>query len=934
MASLRATIAVRLSLVAASLAIVLGGVSAAYYRYLVGHDVARVESIARESFARDLKTLDESWAKTAERLARHIRNARIAEQPGGKRWAELAMFLSVNDALDEFADVLVRTEDGTSLFALGADAQTLIDSGVLARLGPAPAVEFDDLARAGWVFLPARGDWHRVLRLPLWLGSEGHGEILLTRPLTASVLERLGKVDTQLFVLRPNAAPLAAAPDGAPHIDPAAAAAATTRRDAADHTLIQFRLPWPGESSAADTVPALLVERRIPHPVGLEQIVFQSLGVLAFLLLAGWLALGRWLGGLGRDIGAIRQAADAFSRDGDALAAGLRLAHAAARQDDLGATASALGRLMESAQAREAEQRGFVQTLSLLDEAVFDLAADGRVARASPGWSGLLSSSRSVVGQPLAAFIHPGDHAPLAAALTSLGSGSKTYATLRLRLVSCAPGAANTPEPPPEGAKSSLGRPGERLESDAGAWVELRLARDETGVVRGALRDISQTYRHEQRITHMALHDALTGLPNRVLLEERIGVALRDARREGRHVAVGFIDLDNFKLINDGFGHDVGDGLLLAFAERLRGQLRASDTLARWGGDEFALLLPSTDGMGGVREVADKLIEALRAPFVVRKDGVAESFTAGASIGYALFPEDGDTPEQLLSRADRAMFEAKARGRSQACAYAELPDRGDNRRTVYLQNRLARAIEAGAIDLWFQPIVDAKGHLVMVEALARWRDDEGEWIPPAVFVPIAENTGLIASLGRLVWHRAVDALARWRADGHALRLAVNLSKRQLIARGLADDLLAQAQAAGLSPGDFVLEVTESVAMNDTTMHKQLVDLHAAGFALALDDFGTGFSSLSHLHSLPLDEVKIDMSFVHRIGTPEGHAMVKTVIAIAGALRLATIAEGVEDAATAAALVALGVDRLQGYHFARPLPAEEFERDWLISTKSP
>jgi diguanylate cyclase (GGDEF)-like protein len=900
--SLRAAIAVRLALVAASLALVLGGFSAGYYRYVVGHDAARVESISREDFARDLGSLDASWAKAAERLARHIRNGRIVEQPGVQRWTELAMFLAVNDALDEFSDVLVRTEEGKTLFALGADVRTLADSGLLARLGPAPTVEFDDLARTAWVFLPARGDWLRVLRLPLWLGAEGHGELLFTRPLTASVLERLGSADTRLSVLHPHPAPSAA--PGAPLRSDAVAP--TPRRDEADHTLIRFRLPWPGAgSTATDRAPLLLVERHIPHPVGLDQIVMQSVGVLAFLLLAGWLALGRWLGWLGRDIGALRQAADAFGRDGDAAAAGVRLAHAAARRDDLGATAGALARLMESAQAREAEQRGFVQTLSLLDEAVFDLAADGRVARASPGWAGLLSSNRPVVGQPLAAFIHGDDHAPLAAALTSLGSGEKTCATLRLR-----------------------------LGSEAGAWVELRLARDETGSVRGALRDISQTYRHEQRIVHMALHDALTGLPNRVLLEERIGVALRDARRERRQVAVGFIDLDNFKLINDGFGHDVGDGLLLAFAERVRAQLRASDTLARWGGDEFALLLPNIAGLAGAREVADKLIEALRAPFVVRKNGVTESFTAGASIGYALFPEDGDTPEQLLSRADRAMFEAKARGRSQACAYAELPDRGDHRRTVYLQNRLAQAIEAESIDLWFQPIVDAGGRLVMVEALARWRDkgDEGneggEWIPPAVFVPIAENSGLIGALGRLVWRRAVAALARWRADGHGLLLAVNLSKRQLVARGLADELRAQVLAAGLVPGDFVLEVTESVAMNDATMRQQLVDLHAAGFALALDDFGTGFSSLSHLHNLPLDEVKIDMSFVQRIGTPEGHAMVKTVIAIAGALRLSTIAEGVEDAATAAALVALGVDRLQGYHFARPLPAEAFEQDWL------
>ncbi len=894
---LRAAIAWRLLFVAVGLTLLFVGLGGWFHGETIEHEITRVEQMTRARYVRELEELDAHWLEAARRLVQRIEFARLLEQPGERRWAQLAIFLAAQGDLDDIANLFVLSPAGRLLFAQGADTHGLVSSGALGRL-TLQVTPGESGLRAGWVFLHERTDWHRVIRLPIWLGADGSGELLLTRPLTSSLLDRLSMGDTRLFVLRPEARPLSATPGDLPLIDPMSA---QTRHEIAGHVVIQLRLPWPGKEA---NDPELIVERDIRHIAGLDRFAFLSLTALAATLLGGWLVLGRWLGRLGQDLSTLREAAESFSAEGKAEPARQRLKHASERNDAVGVAAEALAELMTIAETRATEQRGFVETLALLDEAVFELDRDNHITSASAGWVRLLQDNRQVIGQPLTDFFHGDDRESLAASLHALATGEKTHASLRLRLV-----------------------------HDVGAWIELRLARDDAGIVRGALRDITQIHRHEKQITFMALHDALTGLPNRVLLEERIGSALRDARREKRKVAVGFIDLDNFKLINDNFGHEVGDRLLIAFARRITSLLRGNDTLARWGGDEFVLLLPNVQGEDGAREVAERLLAALHEPFVIEVGRNHESFSATASIGYALFPDDSDTAESLLSRADRAMFLAKSRGRFQTCSYADLRHRDDDRRTVYLQNRLVQAIERERVEVWFQPIVTTDGRLVMAETLARWHDESsGEWISPAVFIPIAENSGHIGELGRRIWKHAIAALAKWKASGHVLRLAINLSKRQLVAASFFGELLADLKAAGLAPADLVLEITESVALSEPLMQERLQQLRAAGFVLALDDFGTNYSSLSQLHSMPLGELKIDKSFVQRIGSVEGRAMVETIVAIARTLGLKTIAEGVEDAETAALLATVGVDFLQGYHFAHPLPAEKFEKDWLATQR--
>jgi diguanylate cyclase (GGDEF)-like protein len=445
--------------------------------------------------------------------------------------------------------------------------------------------------------------------------------------------------------------------------------------------------------------------------------------------------------------------------------------------------------------------------------------------------------------------------------------------------------------------------------------------------VRGVLRDITQSYLHEKQITHMALHDALTGLPNRVLLEDRIKIALRLAGRSGQLVGVCFIDLDHFKVINDSLGHKAGDRLLIAFAERLRTELRIGDTLARWGGDEFVLLLPDMGSEQDIRQVTNKVVMALQQPLDL--DGSETRVTF--SMGAAVFPGDGNEVETLFSHADRAMFFAKAQGRNQVCFFQDMESKGLGNKELYIQNRLSQAIDQGKIETWYQPIVDAtSGLCTSVEVLARWHDDEYGWISPVTFIPMAENLGMIRELGMHILRSSLDAAREWHANGLPVLLAVNVSKRQLFTHSFTEHLLGEVAARGLKPAMVVLEVTESVALSDVKNGAERVsELRQAGFHIAIDDFGTGYSSLSQLHEMQADELKIDISFVRRLAEPSGLSMVQAIINLAGLFGMKTVAEGVEDKASAEKLRSLGVNCLQGYYFSKPMPRDQF-MIWLAA----
>ena len=426
----------------------------------------------------------------------------------------------------------------------------------------------------------------------------------------------------------------------------------------------------------------------------------------------------------------------------------------------------------------------------------------------------------------------------------------------------------------------------------------------------------------EERVEFLAYHDSLTGLPNRALAEDRMKVAMAYADRAGSKAALLFLDLDNFKTINDSIGHQVGDELLQRVALRLGGCVRATDTVSRHGGDEFLVVVADEPNPDAVSSVADKILQGLTAPFEVQGHTVSVS----ASIGIAVYPEDGRDFETLLRKVDTAMYRAKEIGRN---AYRFF-DPGMNSGTdehLRLRHGLLRALERQEFALHYQPQIDlASGAVVGAEALIRWHHPELGMVAPGRFIAIAEDNGLIVPIGEWVIGEACRQLAEWRRLGLSdLGVAVNLSAQQF-QRGDLERTITEALAvSGIDPACLELELTESILIKDAdTVLATVKRLKALGVKLSIDDFGTGYSSLAYLKRFKVDKLKIDQSFVRDLTTdPEDAAIVRTIIQMARNLNLRTTAEGVEDAATLEHLSALACDEAQGYHFARPMPPAAF-----------
>jgi diguanylate cyclase (GGDEF)-like protein/PAS domain S-box-containing protein len=467
-------------------------------------------------------------------------------------------------------------------------------------------------------------------------------------------------------------------------------------------------------------------------------------------------------------------------------------------------------------------------------------------------------------------------------------------------------------------------------------WLSVSAVRDGRGKTQhfiGLFSDISDKKALEERLHHQAHHDALTDLPNRTLLLDRLEQSLARAAREGRQVALFFLDLDRFKSINDSLGHSVGDLLLKETARRLRAALRASDTVARLGGDEFTIVLQDLEGdaLPELTLVARKIQDALSAPFLLQGYEVSVS----ASLGAAVYPRDGLSRDDLLRNADSAMYHAKARGRNNFQFYSrELNEAALER--FRLEGGLRRAIERNQLSLLFQPqVAIGSGRTVGCEVLLRWKDDDLGAIPPGRFIPIAEDTGLIHSIGRWVLQAACARGRAWRAAGHPeLRIAVNLSAHQFHHPQLIEDVRAILADTGLDPSALELEITEGVLLRDLERTTAtLRGLSEMGLLLTIDDFGTGYSSLSYLKRFPIDRVKIDRSFVSDIGQDDdSSAIVWGIINLARGLSLEVTAEGVERPEQVEFLREYGCDAAQGFYFSRPLDAAEFER-WLSGPSS-
>ncbi len=441
----------------------------------------------------------------------------------------------------------------------------------------------------------------------------------------------------------------------------------------------------------------------------------------------------------------------------------------------------------------------------------------------------------------------------------------------------------------------------------------------------GVARDISERKKTEEAITFQAFHDLLTGLPNRVLFKDRLTVALRQAKRLGQRIAVMFIDIDRFKLVNDTYGHHEGDELLKCFAKRARSCLRSGDTLARQGGDEFTILLPDVHSGEDAAAIAGKILSELKRPFTI----AGQPLLTTASIGISLFPDDGEAPDVLLGNADIAMYQIKGRGKNGYLQYGPEMRRGHSRR-VTLESDLRLALAQGdQFEVYYQPLISmSRQQTVGVEALLRWHHPHHGLMAPDLFIPLAEESGMIIDLSNWVLDQALGQLADWRGKGlDGLRLALNISPKEFARSDLHERLLRGLDAHAVPAEALDIEISEHLLTEDAERHIDIVKrLRHEGLRVSIDDFGTRYSSLSHLRRFPITSIKIDQSFIRDLNphNSKSTAIVDAIFGIARSFGLRILAEGVETEVQKQLLRGLTCDEMQGFLFSRPLSAAEFE----------
>ncbi len=456
-------------------------------------------------------------------------------------------------------------------------------------------------------------------------------------------------------------------------------------------------------------------------------------------------------------------------------------------------------------------------------------------------------------------------------------------------------------------------------------WENDRLVRDQMlrleEVITTRTRGLEAA---NQQLRHLATHDPLTGLPNRVLLDDRLHQAIAHADRDMRAFAVLVCDLDRFKLINDSLGHRAGDELLQEVARRLSTVVRTADTVARFGGDEFVLIGTSIADADDAAGLASRVMDVLQAPVRI----AAIDIHTSPSIGIAMYPDDGTTTQALLARADAAMYSAKQNGRGNFRRYSPGMHAGTEDR-VQLESDLHNALNLNQLALYYQPKVDTRtGEVRSAEALIRWLHPTRGVVSPADFIPLAEECGLIGAIGAWVIREACRQARAWQNEGvPPLRVSVNLAASQFRDSGLVDNIRTALVDAGLEARYLEVELTESAVMSDPEQSIAILEqLSAMGVLVSVDDFGTGYSSMSYLRRFPIDKLKIDRVFIDEIvSRPEDASIVRAIVSLAHSLHLKVVAEGVETPAQLDFLKLTGCDEYQGYHFSRPLPAADFER---------
>ncbi|HEY1502126.1 MAG TPA: EAL domain-containing protein [Acidobacteriaceae bacterium] len=464
--------------------------------------------------------------------------------------------------------------------------------------------------------------------------------------------------------------------------------------------------------------------------------------------------------------------------------------------------------------------------------------------------------------------------------------------------------------------------------------VNIRAARDPDGTVlyhEGTVEDITARKHAQQQVNFLAYYDALTGLPNRALLQDRLREALNSACRERRRSALLFLDLDRFKIINDSLGHSFGDLLLRQVADRLRAQIRKQDTVARVGGDEFLVLLPGVETIAEVQSMASRIVSSLTGEFIIQ----GRSLSVSCSLGISIFPEHGGDEETLIKNADAAMYNAKEKGCNTFCLFTdEMNARVMERLTM--ENSLRTAIERNELFLVYQPQIEiASGKMVGLEALLRWKHPALGLVSPDRFIRVAENSGLITSIGEWVLRTACSQLMAWKEEGLAIvPVAVNVSAVQFRHEGFCDLVRKVLEDTRLAPRYVDLELTESLLLsNADVVYKVLHELQDMGVKLVIDDFGTGYSSLSYLRHFPVTKLKIDRSFIHDVaGNLDAAAITTAIISMSRGLSLKVLAEGVETSAQLEFLRDHGCGEFQGFFFSKPPEATSLRQ--MLAPDSP
>ena len=656
---------------------------------------------------------------------------------------------------------------------------------------------------------------------------------------------------------------------------------------------------------ALDANTQLTLQQNITSPTTYINFMTRPLLAIIFVILIVGFFLGRWAKQKQYTLNLLQQAIQAFQQQNKIQTHHLiqQIQYQTPYQDEITETATALQKMSDELTKLHTQIQKDSQVLTLLKDAVIELNSQYRILHTNSVWQDIQQQTQ-IHTHNFLDYLVKKDRVLWIQTVENALQHQKTTFKIQFRLNDQAKHAAK--------------------------WYEGRFMintqNPKAPTFIGILQNIHHSHLQEQKMQYLALHDPLTTLPNRTLLEDRLQHAITQAKRHQNAIAILFLDLDHFKQINDTLGHSIGDQLLKQVAQRIRHQLRAQDTVARWGGDEFVILLPEIINCQGTLKVAHKILKALHKNFQLDH----ETLTISATIGISCYPEDGQNQETLFAKADKAMFYAKQQGRNQAILYQEhqlsiqsniKPNFPPN-----LTHALSQAIKHKKIMCYYQPIINSQtGQVISVEALARWKKD-GQFISPEIFIGLAEEMGLICELGHLILEQSLTFFKSM--QGQLPSIHINVSPKQLFTDHFYQSLQTLTQKLQIDPKSVILEITESIAIQEVELaYEQLKKIQQAGFKTALDDFGTGYASLSQLSELKPNKLKIDRIFINQIHTRTGRDILESIIKIGHTLNMEIVAEGVETETQKQLLCTLNTNHLQGYLIAKPLPENEFTQ-WL------